>query len=100
MYLFELTSFTLIFLRQMAVYLSTQGRESSRSPHHAIIDKSVNEIEDKASYDKQPSNLRSVKTHDGLESIGQQAFLGCKSLVDIDIRSVEILDAYALAESG
>jgi hypothetical protein len=27
----------------MAVYLSTQGRESSRSPHHAIIDKSVNE---------------------------------------------------------
>ena len=41
-----------------------------------------------------------MKTHGGLKTIGQQGFLACKSLAEIDIRSVEILDSYALAESG
>ena len=72
-----------------------------RAPHHithAIIDKSVTEIDDYAFHENE--NLRSVKTHDGLKRIGQQAFLSCESLTDIDIRSVKILDSFALAESG
>lgn len=89
------------------VYVYTGGR----APHHithAIIDKSVNEIDDEAFYrntnlrrsDNVNTNLRYVKTHDGLEKIGRSSFSSCINLTNIDIRSVKILEEFALAESG
>ena len=75
-----------------------RGGRAPQHITHAIIDKSVTEIDDYAFHENE--NLRYVKTHGGLKRIGQQAFLACKSLAEIDIRSVEILDSYALAESG
>jgi hypothetical protein len=79
------------------VYVYTGGLAPDHITH-AIIDKSVNEIDDDAfSFN---SNLRSVKTHDGLKRIGQSAFEGCESLTDIDLRSVKILGFAAFKESG
>jgi len=79
------------------VYVYTGGRAPDHITH-AIIDKSVNEIDDRAFYKN--TNLRSVKTHDGLGRIGCSAFLGCTSLTDMDLRSVKILEEMALEMTG
>lgn len=69
------------------IYVYRGGR-APEGITHAIIDKSVNEIDDKAFY--RNTNLWSVKTHDRLERIGCSAFQCCESLTEIDLRSVEI----------
>ena len=79
------------------VYVYTGGRAPQHITH-AIIDKSVTEIDEYAFHENE--NLRYVKTHDRLERIGCSAFHGCKSLTEIDLRSVKKLDSFALAESG
>jgi hypothetical protein len=79
------------------VYIYRGGRAPQHITH-AIIDKSVTEIDDYAFHENE--NLRYVKTHDGLKRIGRSAFHGCESLTEIDLRSVKILDSFALAESG
>ena len=79
------------------VYVYTGGQAPDHITH-AIIDKSVNEIDDEAFFGN--TNLRSVKTHDGLERIGGWAFDGCTSLTDIDLRSVKIIGFAAFRGSG
>ena len=51
------------------VYVYRGGR-APRDITHAIIDKSVTEIDDYAFHENE--NLRYVKTHDGLKRIGRQ----------------------------
>ena len=57
---------------------------------HALIDKSIDEVEDNAFYDCE--HLIHVETHDGIRRIGKQAFRLCKSLRRIDLKSVVEID--------
>ncbi len=80
------------------VYVYTGGRAPDHITHAINIDKSVNEIDEEAFYGN--TKLRSVKTHNGLETIGKSSFASCRNLTNIDIRSVKILEAMALERTG
>eukprot|EP00985_Skeletonema_marinoi_P018018 scaffold10020_cov161-Skeletonema_marinoi.AAC.4 len=79
------------------VYVYRGGRAPNNITH-AIIDKSVKVIDERAFHMNR--YLRSVETHDEINRIAGSAFRGCYSLTHIDIRSVRILDSYAFADSG
>ena len=53
---------------------------------HALIDESVDEIEDLAFYHCE--NLVQVDTHNGIRRVGKNAFRNCKSLRRINLKSV------------
>ena len=80
------------------VYVYRGGRAPQHITH-AIIDKSVTEIDDSAFSGN--TNLRSVKTHDGLKTIlGVETFYGCTSLTHIDISSVEEIECWVFQGAG
>ena len=84
--------------RATCIYVYRGGR-APRDITHAIIDKSVTEIDSQA-FDFN-RNLRSVETHDGLKRIkGHSTFRGCTSLTDIDIRSVETIECWVFEGAG
>ena len=60
---------------------------------HALIDKSVGEIEEDAFRDCK--HLLHVETHDGIRRIGREAFFGCRSLRRINLKSAVEIDDYA-----
>ena len=60
---------------------------------HAIIDKSVSQIEDNAF--NHCEHLVQVETHDGIRRIGKRAFSGCYSLPWINLKSVVEIDEWA-----
>ena len=70
-----------------------RGGRSPQHVTHALIDESVDEIEDQAFYDCQ--RLLKVETHDGLRKIGQRAFCNCRSLRRINLKSAIEIDEYA-----
>eukprot|EP00984_Skeletonema_dohrnii_P008773 scaffold3270_cov97-Skeletonema_dohrnii-CCMP3373.AAC.3 len=75
--------------RDIFVY---RGGRAPRNVTHVRIDKSVEVIEDDAFDDCE--DLVQVDTHDGIRKVGSDAFLGCRSLRSIDLRSiVEICEA-------
>jgi len=63
---------------------------------HARIDESMDEIEDKA-FDH-CENLLTVETHDGIRRVRKQAFMWCKSLRLINLKSVVEIDDLAFLE--
>jgi hypothetical protein len=68
------------------------------APQHvvnAIIDESVDEIDDEAFY-KHP-NLKSVVCHDGVLKVGEWAFDGCGSLQRIKMPAVKIIEDAAFS---
>eukprot|EP00984_Skeletonema_dohrnii_P013486 scaffold5588_cov78-Skeletonema_dohrnii-CCMP3373.AAC.3 len=74
-----------------AIFVYRGGR-APRNVTHVRIDKSVEVIEDDAFDDCE--DLVQVDTHDGIRKVGNDAFLGCRSLRGIDLRSiVEICEA-------
>ena len=60
---------------------------------HARIDKSVDEIEERAFRGCQ--RLVSVETHDGIRKVGRSAFSWCNSLPRINLKSAVEVDEYA-----
>ena len=67
-----------------------------RAPQHvvnAIIDESVEEIDDEAFYEN--PNLRSVVCHDGLLRVGKCAFVNCISLQRVKMLGVKLIEEYA-----
>src|SRR5210317_2060205 len=74
------------------IFVYTGGR----APEHvvnAIIDESVEEIDEDAFYDN--PNLRSVVCHDGLLKVGKWAFGNCRSLQRIKMPGVKIIEECA-----
>ncbi len=72
------------------IFVYREGR-APQHVTHAIIDKSVDEIEDKAFYNC--VSLVKVETHDGIRRVGELAFYRCKSLRGINLKSAfEICD--------
>ena len=66
-----------------------RGGRAPQHITHALIDTSVDEIEDNAF--KNCQNLLQVDTHDGIRKVGKDAFCQCKSLRGINLKSaVEI----------
>ena len=63
-----------------------RGGQAPQHITHALIDKSIDEIENNAFYRRR--NLLTVETHDGLRKIGRHAFCNCISLPRINIKSV------------
>ena len=70
-----------------------RGGRASQHVTHALIDQSVNEIEDHAFQDCE--NLLTVETHNGIRRIGLYAFWGCKSLSRINLKSAVEIEQYA-----
>ena len=70
-----------------------RGGRAPQHITHALIDKSVDEIEENAFYNCE--NLLTVETHDGLRKIGKRAFWGCWLLRRINLKSVVEIDGYA-----
>ena len=67
-----------------------------RAPQHVThvrIDKSVDEIEEKAFEDCE--HLLQVDTHDGIRRVGRRAFWFCESLRQINLKSVVEIYAFA-----
>ena len=69
------------------IFIYRGGRRARSSQHvtHARIDKSIDEIEDRAF--ENCRNLVQVETHDGIRKIGKYAFNHCKSLPHINLKS-------------
>ena len=63
-----------------------RGGQAPRHVIHVLIDRSLDEIEDRAFKDCR--RLVQVDTHDGLRKIGMRAFLNCISLRRINLKSV------------
>ena len=63
-----------------------RGGRAPQHITHALIDKSVDEIEDEAFRDCH--DLVQVDTHDGIRRIGKEAFRYCSSLRRINLKSV------------
>ena len=60
---------------------------------HAVIDKSIDEIEEYAFWSCR--NLLQVDIHDGIRKIGRSAFCGCRSLRGVNLKSAFEIDEYA-----
>ena len=67
-----------------------RGGRAPRHVAHALIDQSVDEIEDKAFY--KCKRLVQVDTHDGIRKIGYCAFYSCKPLRRMNLKSVIEID--------
>ena len=75
------------------VFIYRRGRRAPRYTTHARIDKSADEIEDYAFCDCE--YLEQVDTHDGFRKVGERAFLRCRYLPQINLKSVVEIDSYA-----
>ena len=75
-----------------------RGGRAPQHVTHVLIDKSVDDIEDKAFY--YCWNLVRVDTHDGIRRVGTRAFYCCKSLRRINLKSVVEIDEYAFYNCG
>ena len=73
-----------------------RGGQAPQHITHALIDRSVNEIEDNAFEDCE--NLVTVDTHDGLRRVGKHAFRYCKSLRRINLKSAVEIERFAFYE--
>ncbi len=68
-----------------------RGGRAPQHVTHVRIDKSVDEIEERAFYNCM--QLVQVETHDGIRKVGKKAFFYCRSLPRINLKSVsEICD--------
>ena len=74
------------------IFVYRRGRAPQHITH-ALIDKSVDEIEDNAFSDCE--RLLTVDTHDGIRKVGEYAFRYCSSLRRINIKSVVEIDLTA-----
>ena len=70
-----------------------RGGRAPQHVTHVLIDRSIDEIEDKAFWYFE--NLVQVDTHDGLRKIGKYAFFNCRSLRRINLKSVVEIDEQA-----
>ena len=70
-----------------------RGGRAPQHITHALIDRSLDEIEDYAF--NRCQNLLTVETHDGLRKIGRFAFGNCRSLRRINIKSIVEIDESA-----
>ena len=71
------------------IFVYTGGR----APQHvvnAIIDESVEEIDDNAFYNNE--HLQSVVCHDGLLRVGKWAFYNCRSLQRVKMPGANIIE--------
>src|SRR6056300_1254953 len=74
------------------IFVYTGGR-APRHVVNAIIDESVDKIDDQA-FDGH-ADLKSVVCHDGVLEVGKLAFYNCDSLQHIKIPGLRIIDEYA-----
>ena len=77
----------------MEIVLSTGGGRAPLHITHALIDKSVHEIEDNAFSGCE--KLVQVDTHDGIRRVGKFAFNRCRSLRRINLKSPAEVDEWA-----
>ena len=70
-----------------------RGGRAPQHITHALIDESIDEIEDNAFNNCQ--NLLTVDTHDGIRRIGNSAFYECKSLRLINLKSAVAIGAFS-----
>ena len=70
-----------------------RGGRAPQHITHALIDKSVYDIEDHAFYFCK--RLLQVDTHDGIRRVGTRAFRSCRSLRRINLKSVVEIDELA-----
>ena len=75
-----------------------RGGRAPQHITHALIDTSVDEIEDMAFHNCR--QLLRVDTHDGLRKIGKKAFCRCVSLRRINLKSVVEIDSFAFFYCG
>ena len=73
-----------------------RGGQAPQHVTHALIDRSIDEIEDRAFDDC--VRLLTVETHDGIRKIGPYAFRWCRSLRQINFKSA--VEIYAFAFYG
>ena len=77
-------------IRDIFIY---RGGRAPQHVTHVRIDKSVDEIEKNAF--RYCEDLLQVDTHDGIRKVGRSAFLICKSLRRINLKSVVEIDDFA-----
>ena len=70
-----------------------RGGRAPQHVTHVLIDKSIDEIEDRAFNGCQ--DLEQVETHDGIRKIGKEAFYRCTSLPRINLKSVVEIEEWA-----
>ena len=70
-----------------------RGGRAPQHITHARIDTSIDEIEDDAF--ENCENLLQVDTHDGIRKVGKQAFYHCRSLPQINLKSVVEIGQWA-----
>ncbi len=70
-----------------------RGGRAPQHVTHVIIDKSVDEIEERAFL--LCKRLVKVETHDGIRKVGRYAFCRCKTLPQIDLKSVSEISSEA-----
>mmetsp|Transcript_13483 Transcript_13483/g.21007 ORF Transcript_13483/g.21007 Transcript_13483/m.21007 type:complete len:327 (+) Transcript_13483:90-1070(+) len=79
------------------IYVYRGGRAPNNITH-AIIDKSVKVIDERA-FRNNPF-LHTVEMHDGIDRVREEAFHLCHSLLYVNLRRIKILDSFAFANSG
>mmetsp|Transcript_27442 Transcript_27442/g.40249 ORF Transcript_27442/g.40249 Transcript_27442/m.40249 type:complete len:324 (+) Transcript_27442:67-1038(+) len=79
------------------IYVYRGGRAPNNITH-AIIDKSVKVIDEKAFYEN--PFLHTVEMHDGIDRVREEAFHLCHSLLNVNLRRIKILDSFAFSDSG
>ena len=75
------------------IFFIYRGGRAPQHITHALIDKSIDEIEDNAF--RHCMRLVQVDTHDGIRRVGKNAFFNCKSLRRINLKSVVEIDKEA-----
>jgi hypothetical protein len=80
-------------------FVYTGGRAPPFDVWNAIIDESVDKIDNHAFYNN--AHLKSVVCHDGVLKVGKVAFYTCRSLQRVEMPGVKIIEEYAVdAGSG